>query len=222
MATSAPWVDSNLWRYRREPKASYFCDVREKSVQLAMAEAFAAGVKVTLHTAPAQNADYEAMLAFLKRIPEGPATPLVDFSLHDDGSPQAGEVLNLLSRRNLLFDGKGKIPVTAALAGNPYEYMQELREKLGDEKRRLRLFGSELTLAALARDGGRMRLQLVNYGTRPVETLRIRVQGKFAEKDIKAYIFRHESPRFFEFVRDGDYTEFTLDLLPLYGALDFN
>lgn len=220
MATSAPWVDSNIWRYRRDPKAAYSCDVREKSVQLAMAEAFAESVKVTLQTVPAQNADYDAMLAFLKRIPEGPTTPWADVAITEDGSSQAGEVLNLLSRRNLMFQLKGNIPVTSKIT-NPYEHVQEIREKLGDDNRLLRLFGSELTLAGLAREGNRIRLHLVNYGSRPVETLRIRIKGRHTEQNTKAYVFKNDAPRLSEFVYEGSYTELTLDKMPLYAVFDF-
>ena len=221
-ATSAPWVDSNIWRYRRDPKASYLCDVRQKSAPLAMAEGFMEGVKLSLQSSPEQKADYDAMLEFLKQIPEGAKTPWVNLTISDDGSPQAGEVLNLLSRRNIFYQVGSKADFAlSSKISNPYEHMQEIREKLGDDKRVLRLFGSELTLAELARDGKRIRLHLLNYGNRKVEDLRIRIQGRFRESDIKLYVFNSPQPKLKDFVEDRGATEFTLDLLPLYAVLDF-
>lgn len=220
-ATSSPWVDSNLWRYQRNPEASYLCDVKGKSVVVAMAEGFSTGVKVALQIAPEQQADFDRMTAFLSGIPKGPEKPWVNFTVSDDGSFQAGEVMNLLSRRSIGFRvaAKGDYALTGKMA-NAYEAMQEIREKLGDEKRVLRLFGSELTLAVAAREGNRVRLHLVNYGQRPVDHLRIRVQGVFREAGIQAYLHGGIAPKFRDFEPGKNYTEFTLESLGAYGVLD--
>lgn len=226
MATSAPWVDSNLWRYRREPSQSFLCDVRGKSVTLAMAEAHAAGVKLSLRTAPEQRKDFEAMLAFLKGLPGGPEPRWTNITVTDDGSPQAAEALNMLSRRNLFFQIAPRPDPKAALnlslnssVSNPYDFMQEARQKLGDERRLLRLYGSELTVAELRRDGPRVRLMLVNYGTRAVESLRIRVQGQFAAGRVKPYVYS-APPEVTDHLIDGAFTEFTLTSLPVYAVID--
>jgi hypothetical protein len=220
MATSAPWIDSNLWKYRRNPNNSYISDLKGKSLIIAMAEAFAAGVPLALETTPDQEKEYQQVLSFLKQIPEGPAKPWVNWILKDEPSAQAAEVMNLMTRRNLLFRVDPKGDVSLAGVKNPYDFMQDLREKLGDEKRLLRLFGSELTVAALFRDGNRVRLHLLNYGTRPVENLRIRIVGKFNPSNIKARVYRDEAPKLKEFVQESGCTEFTLETLPSYAVLD--
>ncbi|MBI3682336.1 MAG: hypothetical protein HY235_18310 [Acidobacteria bacterium] len=224
MATSAPWIDSNIWRYRRQTGRQFFSDVRQKSVLLAMAEAFSQGAQVHLQTTPAQKRDYEAMLAFLKTVPEGPKTKWADIAVTDDGSAPAGEVLNLLSRRNLLFriaakPEPGAIALTSAIR-NPYEFVQQIREKIGDEKRLLRLYGSELTIAELASEGGRVRLHLVHYGTRPLESARVRIKGDYQADHAQAYIFGAARPRLSGFVHEGGYTEFTVALVPVYAVID--
>ncbi|MBS1830572.1 MAG: hypothetical protein JST93_35050 [Acidobacteria bacterium] len=221
MATSSPWVDSNLWRYQRNHQASYLCDTKGKSVVVAMAEAHSTGVKLALQIAPEQQADFDKMTAFLQQIPGGPSKPWVNFTVSDDGSFQAGEVMNLLSRRSIPYSvaTKGDYALTAKMT-NAYEAMQDIREKLGDDKRVLRLFGSELTLAVAAREGNRVRLHLINYGQRPVEYLRLRVHGVFREANIKAYLYGGIAPKFKDLETGKDYTEFTLESLGPYGVLD--
>lgn len=222
-ATTSPWVDSNLWRYRRNPKGNYLCDVKEKSVITAMAEAFSIGVKLSLQISPKQQEDFDRMLAFLKAIPDGPTRPWVNFTVSDDGSFQAGEVMNLLSRRSIGYAlaPKGDYALTAKMT-NPYEAMQDIREKLGDNRRVIRLFGSELTLAEAAREGNRVRLHLINYGSRPVDHLRIRIQGVYREPDIKVHLLGPAIPKLKDFESGKDYTEFTLETLGAYGVLDFS
>jgi hypothetical protein len=219
MATSAPWIDSNIWKYRRNPKASYISDLKSKPLNIAMAEAFSTGVTLALETTPEQDNEYQQVLAFLKQIPEGPNTPWVNFLLQDDQSPQTAEVMNLMARRNLLFrvDPQGE---RAPKGKSPYDFMQDLREKVGDEKRVLRLFGSELTVAQLTRDGNRVRLHLLNYGTRPVEDLRIRLKGKYSQSKIKVYSYKAAAPKLKEFVFEDGSTEFTLESLPSYAVID--
>jgi hypothetical protein len=221
MATSSPWVDSNLWRYQRNPQASYLCDVKGKSVVTALAEGYSTGVKLALQIAPEQQADFDKMTAFLKQIPEGPSKPWVNFTVSDDGSVQAGEVMNLLSRRSISYSvvPKGDYALNAKMT-NAYEAMQDIREKLGDDKRVLRIMGSELTLAVAAREGNRVRVHFINYGQRPVDHLRIRVLGAFPQSSIKAHLYGDIATKIKDFEAGKDYTEFTLESLGLYGVLD--
>lgn len=224
-ATRAPWVDSNLWQYRRNPRAKYLCDVGEKSVPVAMAEAFAAGVPVAMKISPPQKRDFDEMLEFLKAVPDGPKTPWANLQVTDDGSAAAGEALNLLSRRSLLYDtapaaGVMKLALDSKI-GNVYDFVLDARDKLGDDKRALRLYGTELAIAHLTREGNRVRLHLINYGGRPVEQMRIRLAGNYSAAGIQARSFRHPSPQLSEFEREGGFTEFTLDSLPFYAVLDF-
>lgn len=222
MATSAPWIDSNLWKYRRNPKSSYVSDLKGKPLVIAMAEAFAAGVTLAIETTPEQEKEYQQVLAFLKKLPEGPSKPWVNWVLRDEPGAQAAEVMNLMSRRNLLFRVDPKGDVSLAGVKNPYEFMQELREKLGDDKRLVRLFGSELTVAALSREGNRVRLHLLNYGTRPVENLRVRIKGNYMQKGIWPHVYQSQAANpLTEFVSEDGFTEFTLVSLPSYAVIDF-
>ena len=220
-ATSAPWVDSNLWRYQRDPNTNYLCEVKDKSVVTAVVEAFTMGVKLAVQITPQQKDDYEKVLAFLKTIPDGPTKEWTNFSVIDDGSAQAGEVMNLLWRRSIGYRiaASGDYTLSARMT-NAYEAMQEIREKLGDHNRVLRIFGSELTLARALREGSRVRLHLVNYGTRSVDHLRIRLEGRFRERDIASYLYGDVTPKLVDFEYGKDFTEFTLTALGPYGVLD--
>lgn len=222
-ATTAPWIDSNLWRYRRKPDEKYLCDVKGKpAAALAMVEGFVAGVNLALDTTPEQKADYDRMGAFLQALPAGPKQAWTNFTISDDGTFQAGEVMNLLSRRNLLYKivPAAKADFKLEKPANPYEYVLDLRDKFGDDKRAFRLFGSELTVAEVAREGRKVRIHLLNYGSRPVDTLRLRVRGGYTEASAKAHIYGSDNARLTEWQRDGAFTEFTLTALPLYGVID--
>jgi hypothetical protein len=223
MATSSPWIDSNVWQYRRAPGKAYFCDVSAKSVELAMAEAHSQEVELALKIAPAQRKAFDKMTAFLKALPEGPTARWANIAISDDGSGAAAEALNLLSRRNLLYKPgpDAKADLTLRLSKdirNPYDFMREARQKLGDGKRILRLFGSEITLAEVRRDSSRVRIFLINYGTRAVESLRVRIQGHYSA--IEARVYQVPEARLTDAVRDGAFTEFSLSRLPRYAVVD--
>lgn len=222
MATSAPWVDSNLWQYRRAPGKAYFCDVTGKSVELAMAEAYSQDIALALKIAPDQRKAFDEMTAFLTALPEGPAARWVNIAVSDDGSEAASEALNLLSRRNLFYQsGVTKAALHLRLTrdiANPYEFMQEARQKLTDEKRILRLFGSEITLAEVRRDTTRVRIHLINYGTRAVESLRLRLEGRYSA--ITARVFQAPGAQLTDVTPDGAFTEFSLSRLPVYAVID--
>jgi hypothetical protein len=149
----------------------------------------------------------------------------------DDGSPLTGEVMNLLARRNLLFrpvaKGSNGFPLVVELgtpafpkaeAANPDGVALKVRAQLGDERRSLRLYGSEVVLARLTGDAGRRRLQLLNYSGRSIQGLRVRLRGLWAAAE--AQVLQHgrlavESP----LVQD-DATEFTLPMLGPYAVVD--
>ncbi len=223
MATSAPWVDSNIWQFRRAPSKSYFSDVTGKSVALAMAEAHSQGVELALRTTPDQRKEYEAMAAFLRTVPEGPTAVWANLAVTDDGSDAAGEALNLLSRRNLLFTTKPGAKADLKLKAdksitNPYDFAQEARQKLGEDKRLVRLYGSEITIADLRREGNKVRLSLIQYGRRPSDAPRIRVRGHYS--NVRALVYGTGEMQVTDLTTDGAYTEFTLPSLPLYAVLD--
>src|SRR6185436_12597632 len=101
--TRAPWVEANGWRFTRHPAAKFVYDVPAGKAPLAAAEAFAYGADAVLKIAPADLGALGAMLAFLETVPPVELPAVSDFAVVDDGSTATAEVMNLLARRNLLF-----------------------------------------------------------------------------------------------------------------------
>ena len=65
----------------------------------------------------------------------------------------SGEMMNLMARKNLLFKlvkkADPKLDLNLKPEGkNPQKYAVDARQKLGDEKRLVRIYGSETTLIA--------------------------------------------------------------------------
>ena len=123
---------------------------------------------------------------------------LVNIGVVDDGSPAMGEVLNLLTRQNLLYKvvkepgpgfdvnvqlGTPDFPAEAA--ANPYEFAARVRAKLGDDKRFVRLYGTSTVIARLTGDPKHARLYLLSFGSRRQENagsqaIRVRVVSRSA------------------------------------------
>ena len=230
-ATRRPWIDANGWRYRRAPGGRFFVEAPPGKAVLAAAEAFAHGADVVLSADPGELASLGLALAALRALPDGPGEALADLAVVDDGSFAAGELMNLLARRNLLFRPVSRatsdLPLCVELgtrdypkaeAGNPDALALKIRAQLGDERRSLRVYGSEVVLAHLTGDASRLRLQLLNYGGRDIEGLRVRLRGEWAPGE--ALVLQHgkaavESP----LVRDGA-TEFSFPVLGPYAVVD--
>src|SRR5262245_4452095 len=190
--TRAPWIDANGWRFLRRPDAKYVYTVPAGKAALAAAEAFAYGVDAALKIDPGDAQSLAAMLTFLAGVPPTDLPPVADFAVVDDGSPITGEVMNLLVRRNLLFqvvrEPSTRLPITVAVgsaeypraeAADPSAFAQKIRRQLTDERRALRIYGSGVVSGRLTGDGTRTRLDLLNYGGRDIEGLRIRLRGAF-------------------------------------------
>ncbi len=230
-ATRRPWIDANGWRYRRQPGARYFEETPPGKAVLAAAEAFAHAADLVLAPDPADLEPLGQALAALRSLPEGPGAVIADLAVVDDGSFAAGELMNLLARRNLLFRPVSRatpdLPLSVELgtkeypkaeAGNPDALALKIRTQLGDERRSLRVYGSEVVLAHLTGDAGRLRLHLLNYGGREIEGLRVRLRGEWTAGE--ALVLQHgrvavEAP----LVQDGA-TEFSLPVLGPYAVLD--
>jgi hypothetical protein len=140
--------------------------------------------------------------------------------------------MNLLLRRNLLFkivkSPDAKLDINVALgapdypraeAANPSLLAEKVRSHLTDEKRLLRIYGSEVVVGRLLGNRDAARLLLINYGAArsPVTAVRIRV--------LSAYPHRHavqfDAPLDLEDagVQDGA-TEFTLPELKTFAVID--
>jgi len=102
-ATNVPWIDSNGWRFARGLRNANYAKVPAGSAALAAAEAFVFSIDAIVDPDPKDVEDLGAMLRFIRSQAAPPMPELVNIGVVDDGSPVMGEVLNLLSRRNLLF-----------------------------------------------------------------------------------------------------------------------
>jgi len=173
-ATSAPWVDSNAWRFRRGIQKANYSNLPAGSAPLAAAEAFAFGVDAILNPDAADLDDLTSMLRFLKAHDRPPMPSMANIGVIDDHSPEMDEILNLLTRRNLLYKIVFRARSQAAdartrlkdfpkeAAANPSDFAARVRAKLGDDNRLVRVYGTNTTIAHLTSDGKHARLFLLN------------------------------------------------------------
>jgi hypothetical protein len=230
-ATRSPWLDSNGWRIIRQPSAKFYYESPGPAAALAAAEAFMYGAEAMVHTDAAGLEPLGKMLAFLGQVKNANLPPVADIGFIDDGSPQAGEVINLMVRRNLMFrlvpSPDAKLGLNVQLgsarfpkAANPSDVAQQIRFELTDEKRSLRIYGSEVVLCRLTGDDKRAQVQLLNYaaGSRPVNGLRVRVLGRYPKHRLK--IFGVPDAALVDYEAMADATEFTVRELKSYAVID--
>jgi hypothetical protein len=171
------------------------------------------------------------MLKSLEALPAADLPAIADIGVVDDGSPITGEVMNLLVRRNLLYQvvkspsarlrlnvvmGSREFPL--ADAADPSAFALKIRRQLTDEQRTLRVYGSEVVIGRLTGDAGRIRLHLINYGGREIEGLRLRLRGAYGTGD--AYVEgTGRVPLQDHVVADGA-TEFSLPRMKTYAVID--
>jgi hypothetical protein len=230
-ATSIPWIDANGWRFERHSDRQYYYDVPRGKALLAAAEAYAYGADAVVHPDPQDLAAFGQMLGFVRQIDQPPLPAIANIGIIDDGSAQTGEVLNLLARRNLLFrvvpapDPKFDLNIKIggkeyprSEAANPAAFSTKIRQKLTDEKRLVRLFGSDVVLARLTGDGPRLRLHLINYSDRKVEGLRVRMRGEYRHGTLSALDVKNAELADYN-AADGA-TEFTIAEMNVYAVID--
>ena len=230
-ATSLPWVDANGWRFARDGSHAYYYEAPWRKAALAAAEAYAYNVDAAIHIDTRDVAAFGKMLAFLRSI-DGPRLPVMaNIGIIDNGSDEEGEVLNLMARRNLLFrvipapDPKYDLNVQIgtkdfpqAEASDPFAFATLVRQKLTDEKRFLRLYGSDVVLAHLTGDGEQLRAHLINYGGGKVEGLRVRVRGEYAHGTLEAFGILKAALA--DYGASEGATEFTIPELGVYAVVD--
>ncbi|MDQ6704326.1 MAG: hypothetical protein M3Z85_00020, partial [Acidobacteriota bacterium] len=102
-ASSAPWVNANGWRIVRGKTAGFYYDVPGAAAALAAAEAFAYGAEAAIHTDGPGARRFNEMASMLKQVTPRALPAMANIGVIDDGSNAAGEIMNLLARRNLLF-----------------------------------------------------------------------------------------------------------------------
>ena len=231
-ATRAPWVDSNAWRFLRQNTGTYYYDAPGKTAPLAAAEAFVYQAKALVHTDLEGLKPLGAMLNFLSKLDSRELPALVNINFIDDGSPESGELMNLLIRRNLLFRvvtnpappagvvvklGMPEYPRSEA--GNPSLLAEKVRSEVTDKKRLLRIYGSEVVVGRLEGDEALARLYLLNYAAgRAVNGVRIRVLGKYPK--IKVFDYGSPDESASDFVADSESSEFTLRDLKTFAVVE--
>jgi hypothetical protein len=223
-ATTAPWVESNGWRIARAEGKKVCYDVPQGRVVLAMVEADAHHADAVIKFPPEDQPLFDKVTAFLSKIGPGPARDLGDIAVKDDGSPIAGEALNLFARRNLTYrlvdknDPKAALNIDADKSiKDPNEFVYSVREKLTDEKRLVRVYGSETVLANLTGDGKHVRVHLVNYGRRGVDGMRVRVRGSY-QIEQSAFLDNDSKTEDYAVTEGG--TEFSVPHIDTYGIVD--
>jgi hypothetical protein len=227
-ATRAPWINSNGWRYLRQPGALFVYDVKGSQAALAAAEAFVFGGNALIRSDDAGLKPLADMLAQLRAVPPADLPPISDIAFQDDGTATAGEVMNLMVKGNLLFrtvrapDRSAKLNVKLGTkefpledAKNPGKMAQLIRSTLTDDKRSVRVYGSVTVIARVTGNAERVRIQLLNYAgaERQVNGLRVRVLGKYS---------RHNHPALLDFTVEPDATEFTLPEMKTYAVIDLS
>jgi hypothetical protein len=231
-ATRRPWIDANGWRFARHPAGKFYYDLPAGKATLAIAEAFIYGADAVVKIDPADLEETGKMLVFLRASPQENLSPIADIAVIDDGSAVTGEVMNLLTRRNLLYRvvsspssqfsinikiGTREYPTAAAT--DPSAFAQKIRLQLTDERRSLRIYGSEVVICRLAGSRARMKLHLLNYSGRGIEGLRIRLRGAYGRGEAKAFGYGNAVLEDF-IVADGA-TEFSIAQMGVYAVVDF-
>ena len=234
-ATNVPWVDANGWHFERgraqKADRQYYYNVPWHKAMLAAAEAYACDASAVVHPDPRDLTALGRMLAFLRSI-DGPRLPaLANIGVIDDGSAETGEVLNLLARRNLLFRvvqapdptldlnvriGSAEYP--KAEAANPAAFATTVRQKLTDEKRLVRVYGSDVVLVHLEGNERQIRIHLINYGGGKVEGLRVRVRGPYPHGTLAA--FGLSNVKLGDHAASVDATEFTIPEMDVSAVVD--
>jgi hypothetical protein len=232
-ATRSPWIDANGWRILRSPDRTFVYQVKGEAAALAAAEAFTYGTAASI-SADAPGADaFARMLAFLKTVPQVDLPPVADFGVVDDGSDTTGELLNLLTRMNLLFQGEKnadrKFHLNVRLgtkefpleeAKNPSEVAHKIRSEIGDDNRSLRLYGTEVVVGRLLAGPRQARLFLLNYSARPVLGLHVRIRGAYSQGDLRQPGAADTHP--VDWNQDGGATEFSVPELRVFAVIDLS
>jgi hypothetical protein len=229
--TRIPWIVASGWRFIRNPKSKYVYELPAGKAALAAAEAHAYGADAALKIDPSDVGPLGAMLTFLEGLPALDLPAVADLAVVDDGSAVTAEVMNLLARRNLLYQivpaPSPRFPINIAIgspqypreeAADPSAFALKIRRQLTDDQRTLRVFGSETVICRLTGDDRQIRLHLINYGGRDIEGLRIRVRGRYANG--AAHVAGLGRVPLQDHVTESGTTEFSVPRLTTYAVVD--
>jgi hypothetical protein len=225
-------VNSNGWRFLRQPQGKFYYDVPPAVAPLAAAEAYMYGADAAIRVDGEDLATLGEMLSFLQNVSGQALPPLVNIGFIDDGSQQAAEFMNLLVRRNLLFrvveHPDPKLDLTVRLgspeypraeASNPSLLAEKVRSNLTDGKRLLRIYGSEVVVGRLVGNDKDVKLYLINYAAArsPVHGVRVRVLGSYKKQQIAQYGSKEVSLQ--DVAINSNATEFTLPELKTFAVV---
>ncbi len=107
-------------------------------------------------------------------------------------------------------------------AKNPGTVAKVVRANLTDEKRSVRVYGSQVVVARLTASGDHVRLHLLNYAgaERKVEGLRVRVLGRYPNHQLA--LAGGPQVELMDYSAEADATEFTLPELSTYAVVDLS
>jgi hypothetical protein len=232
-ATSSPWIDSNAWRFHRGIHKANYARLPPGSAGLAAAEAFTFGVDAILNPDPGDVLELGKILRFLKNQEQPRMAAMANIGIVDDGSPAMGEVLNMLTRRNLLYRvvsgpdraldltvqvGTPDFPKDAV--SNPSEFAARVRAKLGDDRRLVRLYGTSTAIAHFTGDGKRARLYLLSYSrNRNQADVRVRVLGRYQPANVAVYGAPPDA-KLMDIQNPGKTTEFSIPAFNTIAIID--
>ena len=230
-ATRSPYLIANGWHFIRNRSAKYRYSLPAGKAALAAAEAYAYGADAALQIETTDLESLGKMLAFLRGIPAADLSGVADLAVVDDQHPLVGEVMNLLARRNLLFTAvpapDARYPINIRIgskeyseedASDPNAFALKIRRQLTDERRSVRIYGSETVLCRLTGDDRRIRLHLLNYRGGKVDGLRIRLRGAFRNGQARGDQMG-DIPLENLAVSNGA-TEFSIPAMNLYAVVD--
>jgi hypothetical protein len=230
-ATRSPYLIANGWRFIRNRSGKYRYTLPAGKTALAAAESYAYGADTALQVEAADLEPAGKMLAFLRGLPVADLPGVSDLAVVDDQHPLVGEVMNLLARRNLLFAAvpapDTRYPINIRIgskeypedeAANPSDFALKIRRQLTDERRSVRIYGSETVLCRLTGDSTRIRLHLLNYRGGKVDGLRIRLRGAF--RNGQALGDQIGEIPLENFAVSNGATEFSIPVMNLYAVVD--
>ncbi len=227
-ASRSPWIDSNGWRFQRLGRRIVVYNLPKGKALLGLAEASMYNAEALMRIDPEDIKPYGEMLRFLKSLEQVNLPERVNIGFQDDGTSVSGEMMNLMARKNLLVKlvkkPDPKLDLNLKPEGkNPQQFAVMARQKLGDDKRLVRLYGSETTLIRFESNGTRARLHLLNYANRKSEGLQVRVLGNWKHVTVhlapSATEPSSKGPASDLVVADGA-TEFTIPALSIYAVVE--
>ena len=227
-ASRSPWIDSNGWMFQRLGRRIIVYDLPKGKAALGLAEAAMYNAEALMRIAPEDIKAYGEMTKFLKSLERVNLPERVNIGFQDDGTTMSGEMMNLMARKNLLFKLVKQPDPTLDLnlkpeGKNPLQFAVSARQKLGDDKRLVRLYGSETTLIRFESGETRARLHLLNYANRKSEGLQVRVLGNWKNVTVHLAPSANEpasSSPAADLVVAGGVTEFTIPSLAMYAVVE--